>query len=50
MPALALDDGRVLCETRAMCTYLEGLQSGPNLMGGDFEERAFSARWSSRAG
>jgi glutathione S-transferase len=41
VPALALDDGRVLCETRAICTYLEGVYAEPNLMGVDFEERAF---------
>ena len=41
VPALALDDGRVLCETRAICTYLEGLHPAPNLMGADFDERAF---------
>lgn len=41
VPALELDDGRVLCETRAICTYLEGLYAAPNLMGEGFEERAF---------
>lgn len=41
VPALVLDDGRVLTETRAICTYLEGLHPEPNLMGRDFEERAF---------
>jgi glutathione S-transferase len=41
VPALELDDGRVLTETRAICTYLEGLHPEPNLMGMDFEERAF---------
>lgn len=41
VPALELDDGRVLTETRAICTYLEGLFPEPNLMGMDFEERAF---------
>ena len=41
VPALELDDGRVLSETRAICTYLEGLYPEPNLMGADFEERAF---------
>lgn len=41
VPALELDDGRVLTETRAICTYLEGLFPEPNLMGVDYEERAF---------
>ncbi|NRR32025.1 glutathione S-transferase family protein [Oxalobacteraceae bacterium] len=41
VPALQLDDGRVLCETRAICTWLEGFAPEPNLMGEGFEERAF---------
>ncbi len=41
VPALELDDGRVLSETRAICSYLEGLHPEPNLMGVGFEERAF---------
>lgn len=41
VPALELDDGRVLTETRAICSYLEGLYPEPNLMGEGFEERAF---------
>ncbi|NLF55031.1 MAG: glutathione S-transferase family protein [Thauera phenolivorans] len=41
LPVLELDDGRVLGETRAICTFLEGVQPEPNLMGRDFEERAF---------
>jgi glutathione S-transferase len=41
VPALELDDGRVLCETRAICSYLEGVYPEPNLMGEGFEERAF---------
>ena len=41
LPALELDDGRVLTETRAICTYLEGRYPEPNLMGADYEERAF---------
>ena len=55
VPALELDDGRVLTETRAICTYLEGLHPEPNLMGKDFELRIPCAtrirawrRWSSR--
>ncbi len=41
VPALELDDGRVLSETRAICSYLEGLHPEPNLMGEGFDERAF---------
>jgi len=41
VPALELDDGRMLGESRAICTYLEGLAPEPNLMGHDFVERAF---------
>lgn len=41
VPVLELDDGRMLSETRAICTYLEGLQPEPNLMGVGYEERAF---------
>lgn len=41
IPVLELDDGRTLSETRAICTYLEGLAPQPNLMGTTFEERAF---------
>jgi glutathione S-transferase len=41
VPSLELDDGRVLGETRAICTYLEGLYPEPNLMGRDATERAF---------
>ena len=41
VPALELDDGRILTETRAICTWLEGRFPEPNLMVRDFEERAF---------
>jgi len=41
IPVLVLDDGRALSETRAICTYLEGLYPEPNLMGADATERAF---------
>jgi len=44
VPALELDDGRCLSESRAICTYLEGLHPHPNLMGEGFEERAFIER------
>eukprot|EP01030_Chromulinospumella_sphaerica_P027462 gene27462-27728_t len=33
VPALELDDGRILTETRAICSWLEGLVPEPNLMG-----------------
>jgi glutathione S-transferase len=41
VPALELDDGRVLTETRAICTFMEGRVPEPNLMGRTAEERAF---------
>jgi len=41
VPALELSDGRILCETRAICSWLEGYAPEPNLMGRDFDERAF---------
>ncbi|QHE88310.1 glutathione S-transferase family protein [Hydrogenophaga sp. BPS33] len=41
VPALELDDGRVLTETRAICTWLEGRYPQPNLMGRNADERAF---------
>jgi glutathione S-transferase len=41
VPVLELDDGRFLAESRAICTYLEGLHPEPNLMGVNSEERAF---------
>jgi glutathione S-transferase len=41
VPVLEFDDGRTLSETRAICTYLEGLRPEPNLMGEGYEERAF---------
>jgi glutathione S-transferase len=41
VPVLELADGRTLAETRAICTYLEGVHPDPNLMGEGFDERAF---------
>lgn len=41
IPALEFDDGRVLTETRAICTWIEGQHPESNLMGVDATERAF---------
>jgi glutathione S-transferase len=41
IPVLELSDGRQLAETRAICTWLEGVYPQHNLMGEGFEERAF---------
>ncbi|MFC4251036.1 glutathione S-transferase family protein [Sinimarinibacterium flocculans] len=39
-PALQLDDGRVICETSAICRYIEALQPEPPLCGTTPVERA----------
>ena len=41
VPVLELDDGRLLSETRAICSWLEGYAPEPNLMGEGYDERAF---------
>lgn len=48
IPALQFNDGRVLTESRAICSYLEGVIPEPNLMGKDSEERAFIEMWDRR--
>ncbi len=47
-PALELDDGRCLTESRAICSYLEALYPEPNLMGRDAYERAEIEQWDRR--
>ena len=45
VPALQLDDGLVLTESRAICTYLEGEFPEVNLLGTDHKERAIIEMW-----
>ncbi len=48
MPALELDDGRVLSETVAICEYLEEKHPKPPLIGRTPEERAETRMWQRR--
>ena len=48
VPALELDDGSVLTESRAICLYLEHKFPEPNLMGEGPEDRAYVEMWDRR--
>ncbi len=48
VPALVLDDGTALTESRAICTYFESVYPDPNLMGRDAKERAVIEMWDRR--
>ncbi len=48
LPALVLDDGRVITESKAICVYLESLYPEPNLFGETGEEAAFIEMWDRR--
>ncbi|MEM7766671.1 MAG: glutathione S-transferase family protein [Pseudomonadota bacterium] len=48
VPVLVLDDGTAMTESRAICTYLEGLFPDPNLMGTDPKERGLIEMWDRR--
>lgn len=48
VPALVLDDGTKLTESRAICTYIEGIFPEPNLMGADPKEKALIEMWDRR--
>jgi glutathione S-transferase len=48
LPVLELEDGRVLCESVAICRYLEELYPDPPLMGRDAFERAHIEMWNRR--
>lgn len=49
MPALELDDGRVIGETTVICEYLEEKNPAPPLIGTTAEERAETRMWTRRA-
>ena len=48
VPVLELDDGTIICESQAICRYLESLQPEPNLFGGDAVEQARIYMWDRR--
>jgi glutathione S-transferase len=48
VPALILDDGTNITESRAICTYFEGIFPEPNLMGRDPKEKALIEMWDRR--
>lgn len=48
LPALELDDGRLLGETVAICEYLEELYPSPPLIGVTPEQRAETRMWQRR--
>ncbi|CAN0591509.1 unnamed protein product, partial [Laminaria digitata] len=48
VPALVLDDGTKVTESRAICTYFENVFPEPNLMGTDAKEKALIEMWDRR--
>ena len=48
VPALVLEDGRTLTESRAICTYFEALWPEPNLLGADAYEKGEIEMWDRR--
>ena len=48
MPALALDDGRVIAETVAICEYIEEQKPRPALIGESAGDRAETRMWTRR--
>lgn len=48
VPALVLDDGTRLTESRAICTYFEGIFPEPDLMGTEPKEKALIEMWDRR--
>lgn len=48
VPALELDDGRVICESLAICRYIDEKFPGPSLFGAGAEHRAVIDMWNLR--
>ncbi len=48
VPVLVLEDGTAICETVAICRYLEEIQPEPPLMGVDAKDRALVEMWQRR--
>jgi glutathione S-transferase len=48
LPALELDDGRVIAETVAICEYIEEQKSKPALIGENAADRAETRMWTRR--
>ncbi|MEL6473313.1 MAG: glutathione S-transferase family protein [Pseudomonadota bacterium] len=48
VPALVLDDGTAITESRAICEYIEGLFPDPNLLGANPKERSQVTMWDRR--
>lgn len=48
VPSLELEDGTILTESRAICTYLEGIFPEPNLLGETPVEKAQIEMWDRR--
>ena len=49
VPALVLDDGRIVTESLTICQYLDATGDGPALFGDDPAERLAIAMWERRA-
>jgi glutathione S-transferase len=49
LPILELDDGRVICESLAICRYFEAIQPEPRLFGTDAVDQAMVEMWQRRA-
>lgn len=48
VPVLELDDGTYLCESMAICRYIEALQPDPPLFGRDPKEQGLVEMWNRR--